>query len=106
MHRHRQHIQDGNGIHGRVIFTELPQALANLCIDYMDIFVKGFKPVEIRRDAAAFFVNEILGQEKHCGGPVNCFLGIGKGQVVPGHRPEKNGMGAAACRDDQPQQRT
>ena len=104
MNRHRQHIKDGNGIQWRVIFTEITQPHTYLGIDDMHIIINGFKLAEIRRDAAAFFVDEILCQEKHCCCPVNCFFGVSKRHVVPGHWPEILGMGTAACRDDQSQQ--
>jgi len=104
MYRHCQRIQDGNGIQGGVIFTEFTQPFTYLGIDDMDIAVNVFKPAEIRWDAAAFLVDEILRQEKHCRCPVNFFFRVGKRQVVPGHGPEILGMGAAAARDDQTKQ--
>lgn len=104
MKRDCQRIQDGNGIQGGVIFTECPQPFTYLGIDDMNIAVNVFKPAEIRWDAAAFLVDEILCQEKHCRCPVNFFFRVGKRQVEPGHGPEISGMRAAAGRDDQPKQ--
>jgi hypothetical protein len=104
MNRDCQRIQDCNGIQGGVIFTEFPQPFTYLGIDDMDIVVDGFKSAEIRWDAAAFLVDEILGQEKHSRCPVNLFFRIGKRQVVPRHGPEISGMGAAAGRDNESEQ--
>ena len=104
MQRHRQHVKDDNGIEGGVIFTEHTQPFTYLGIDDMDIVINGFKPAEISGYAAAFFMNEILGQKKHCRRPVKRFFTIGKRQVVSAHWPEILGMGTTACWDDKAQQ--
>ena len=106
LNRHCQHIQDGNGIQRRVIFAEFTQSFTYLGVDDMDIVVNHLKTAEICGNTAAFLVNEILGQKKHGRCPVNYFIGVSKRLVISGHWPEIFGMGAAASRNDQPQQRT